>query len=30
MAKMVTFFCGDAASFITGAEIVMDGGSLKG
>jgi len=30
VAKMVTFFCGNAANFITGAEIVMDGGmSLK-
>jgi NAD(P)-dependent dehydrogenase (short-subunit alcohol dehydrogenase family) len=30
VAKMVTFFCGDAATYITGAEIVMDGGmSLK-
>jgi len=30
VAKMVTFFCGAAASFIIGAEIVMDGGmSLK-
>lgn len=26
VAKMVTYFCGDAASFITGAEIIMDGG----
>jgi len=26
VAKMVAYFCGDAASFITGAEIVMDGG----
>lgn len=26
VAKMVTYFCGEAASFITGAEIVMDGG----
>ncbi|WP_293308105.1 SDR family oxidoreductase [Pedobacter sp. UBA5917] len=31
VAKMVAFFCGDAATFITGAEILMDGGmSLKG
>lgn len=30
VGKMVAYFCGDAASFITGAEIVMDGGmSLK-
>jgi NAD(P)-dependent dehydrogenase (short-subunit alcohol dehydrogenase family) len=30
VAKMVAFFCGEAATFITGAEIVMDGGmSLK-
>jgi len=30
VAKMVTFFCGDDATYITGAEIVMDGGmSLK-
>ncbi len=30
VAKMVAFFCGDAATYITGAEIVMDGGmSLK-
>jgi NAD(P)-dependent dehydrogenase (short-subunit alcohol dehydrogenase family) len=30
VAKMVAFFCGDAATFITGAEIIMDGGmSLK-
>jgi NAD(P)-dependent dehydrogenase (short-subunit alcohol dehydrogenase family) len=30
VAKMVAFFCGDASTFITGAEIVMDGGmSLK-
>jgi len=30
VAKMVAFFCGDAATFITGAEVVMDGGmSLK-
>lgn len=26
VAKMVAYFCGDAAGFITGAEIVMDGG----
>jgi NAD(P)-dependent dehydrogenase (short-subunit alcohol dehydrogenase family) len=26
VGKMVAYFCGDAASFITGAEIVMDGG----
>lgn len=26
VAKMVAYFCGDAAKFITGAEIVMDGG----
>lgn len=26
VAKMVAFFCGDAAGFITGAEVVMDGG----
>ncbi|SDE13381.1 SDR family oxidoreductase [Pedobacter soli] len=26
VAKMVAYFCGEAASFITGAEIVMDGG----
>ncbi|SEM99952.1 NAD(P)-dependent dehydrogenase, short-chain alcohol dehydrogenase family [Mucilaginibacter gossypiicola] len=26
VAKMVAYFCGDAASFITGAEVVMDGG----
>ncbi|MBB5395260.1 SDR family oxidoreductase [Mucilaginibacter sp. AK015] len=26
VAKMVAYFCGDAASFITGAEIIMDGG----
>ncbi|MDQ0966769.1 NAD(P)-dependent dehydrogenase (short-subunit alcohol dehydrogenase family) [Flavobacterium sp. W4I14] len=25
VAKMVTIFCGDAAAYITGAEIVMDG-----
>ncbi|MDB5112431.1 MAG: short-chain dehydrogenase [Mucilaginibacter sp.] len=30
VGKMVAFFCGEAASFITGAEIIMDGGmSLK-
>jgi NAD(P)-dependent dehydrogenase (short-subunit alcohol dehydrogenase family) len=30
VAKMVAFFCGEAATFITGAEIIMDGGmSLK-
>ena len=30
VGKMVAYFCGDAASFITGAEIIMDGGmSLK-
>jgi NAD(P)-dependent dehydrogenase (short-subunit alcohol dehydrogenase family) len=26
VGKMVAYFCGDMASFITGAEIVMDGG----
>jgi hypothetical protein len=26
VAKMVTYFCGDAAGFITGAEIIMDRG----
>jgi NAD(P)-dependent dehydrogenase (short-subunit alcohol dehydrogenase family) len=26
VAKMVTYFCGDEAKFITGAEVVMDGG----
>jgi len=26
VGKMVAYFCGEAASFITGAEIVMDGG----
>ncbi|MGM9477134.1 SDR family oxidoreductase [Pedobacter sp. GSP4] len=26
VGKMVAYFCGDAASFITGAEIIMDGG----
>jgi len=26
VAKMVAYFCGEAAKFITGAEIVMDGG----
>ena len=26
VAKMVSYLCGDAASFITGAEIIMDGG----
>ncbi|WP_205748151.1 SDR family oxidoreductase [Dyadobacter luticola] len=26
VAKMVTYFSGEASSFITGAEIVMDGG----
>jgi NAD(P)-dependent dehydrogenase (short-subunit alcohol dehydrogenase family) len=26
VAKMVTYFCSDAAKFITGAEVVMDGG----
>jgi len=26
VAKMVAYFCGDAAKFITGAEVVMDGG----
>jgi len=26
VGKMVAYFCGDAASFITGAEVVMDGG----
>ncbi len=26
VAKMVAYFCGDQASFITGAEILMDGG----
>ncbi|MBD1386673.1 SDR family oxidoreductase [Mucilaginibacter rigui] len=26
VAKMVAYLCGDAASFITGAEIIMDGG----
>jgi NAD(P)-dependent dehydrogenase (short-subunit alcohol dehydrogenase family) len=30
VGKMVAYFCGEAASFITGAEIIMDGGmSLK-
>jgi len=30
VGKMVAYFCSDAASFITGAEIIMDGGmSLK-
>jgi NAD(P)-dependent dehydrogenase (short-subunit alcohol dehydrogenase family) len=26
VAKMVAYFCSDAAKFITGAEVVMDGG----
>ena len=26
VAHMVAYFCGDAAKFITGAEVVMDGG----
>ncbi len=26
VAKMVAYFCGDSAKFITGAEVVMDGG----
>ncbi|PTR01392.1 NAD(P)-dependent dehydrogenase (short-subunit alcohol dehydrogenase family) [Mucilaginibacter yixingensis] len=26
VGKVVAYFCGDAASFITGAEVVMDGG----
>ncbi|MDN3583403.1 SDR family oxidoreductase [Mucilaginibacter flavus] len=26
VARMVAYFCGDGASFITGAEVVMDGG----
>jgi len=26
VAKMVTYFCGDEAGFITGAELIMDGG----
>jgi NAD(P)-dependent dehydrogenase (short-subunit alcohol dehydrogenase family) len=26
VAKMVAYFSGDAAKFITGAEVVMDGG----
>jgi len=26
VAKMVAYFCGDQAKFITGAEVVMDGG----
>ncbi len=26
VGKMVAYFCGEAASFITGAEIIMDGG----
>lgn len=26
VAKMVAYFCSDAASFITGAEVVRDGG----
>jgi len=31
VAKMVAYFCGEAATFITGAEVVMDGGmSLAG
>lgn len=31
VAKMVAFFCAEASNFITGAEIIMDGGmSLKG
>jgi NAD(P)-dependent dehydrogenase (short-subunit alcohol dehydrogenase family) len=31
VAKMVAYFCSDAATFITGAEVVMDGGmSLVG
>jgi NAD(P)-dependent dehydrogenase (short-subunit alcohol dehydrogenase family) len=31
VAKMVAYFCGDGAGFITGAEIIMDGGmSLAG
>jgi NAD(P)-dependent dehydrogenase (short-subunit alcohol dehydrogenase family) len=31
VAKMVAYFCGDAAKFITGAEVIMDGGmSLAG
>jgi len=31
VAKMVAYFCGNAATFITGAEVVMDGGmSLAG
>jgi NAD(P)-dependent dehydrogenase (short-subunit alcohol dehydrogenase family) len=28
VAKMVAYFCGDAASFITGSEILMDGGMV--
>jgi NAD(P)-dependent dehydrogenase (short-subunit alcohol dehydrogenase family) len=30
VAKMVAYFCGDAAKFITGAEVVMDGGMRLG
>jgi NAD(P)-dependent dehydrogenase (short-subunit alcohol dehydrogenase family) len=26
VGKMVAYFCGEAANFITGAEIIMDGG----
>jgi len=26
VGKMVAYFCGEASSFITGAEIIMDGG----
>lgn len=28
VAKMVAYFCGEAASFITGAEVLMDGGMV--